>query len=636
MHKFNTAERLAKYRFPYPCESRIHYPTAIYGLIIPTLIFFLSSCADLHIAKVEFNNQQYQSAHEHWDTLAKKGFPQAEIGLGRLLLIDQDEHSYNEKAYQEALKLFHSAYDKGTISAAYDIGLTYLKQARKTGDSLHYKNAYQWLGNTSRSGRINADIHLADMELNGLGTTQDTEAALFRYNNLAQRGHARAADRLGNIYRQGKYIEKNEKQAVYWYQQAIELGDISAKIKLEQLLADMELDGLGTEQNTKAALLRYKNLAQKGHAKAARQLGRIYSQGIYVKPDEQQAVHWYRQAIALGDTSVELKLAQLYETAQSNVKNLGLARSLYEKAARNGSVVAAYKLARLIEYSTFSSSGIINPQALHWYTVAAEQQHPLSRLRLARIKLEDSKSPGDTLEALATYQQLAEQGIGAASYYLGQAHGKGLGIPQNYQQAFTWYTKSLEQDYARAELRLAELYATGNGTAQDLGMAIDIYRRFAEQGENYAAYRLAELFIEIGDQAQALQWYQVAAKNGHPPSKYAAGVILSQSSDKRDIKKAEQQLIEASIMGYHPATLYLGEKIFYGWTEPSNKTKGLALVLKAARHNTPRAANSALMLMDQMDDPENIELANTCSKQELKEATQWFLCTDKKTARPKL
>ncbi len=83
-------------------------------------------------------------------------------------------------------------------------------------------------------------------------------------------------------------------------------------------------------------------------------------------------------------------------------------------------------------------------------------------------------------------------------------------------------------------------------------------------------------------------------------------------------------------MGHHPATLYLGEKIFYGWTEPPNKTKGLALVLKAARHNTPRAVNCALILMDQMDDPDSIELANTCSKQELKAATLWFLCPDKK------
>ena len=515
--------------------------------------FLFTGCADLRMAKTAFKNQQYPSARSHWTALAQKGFPQAEVGLGRLLIIAQENKAYDEQAYREALELFYSAYEKGRVTVVYDIGQAYLKQAKKTGITSQYQSAYFWLSKASAMGLVNADIYLADMEL----------------------------------------------------------------------------DGLGTEHDTKRALTRYKNLVASGHVKAASRLGGIYSQGIHADRDEQQALYWYQQAIALGDASAELKLAQLYETAQSDVKNLKLAMSLYEKLAKNGNVTAAYKLARLIEYSDPSNIGMPDSSALHWYVVAAEQQHALALLRLASIKLENSQSPEANREALATYRQLSEQGIGAASYHLGLVHEKGLGTPQNDQMAFKWYAKSLEQNYSRAELRLAGLYARGGGVAQDLKVARDIYRRFAQRGDINAAYQLAKLLKEVGNSGLARQWYEFAAKNGHLSSRYALGVILSQSDSQQDAEEAERQLAEAAIQGFHPATLYLGEKIFYGWNAPANKTRGLSLVLKAARENIPGAVNIALTLMDQMDDPGSIEQANACSKQVREKIPQWFLCSGK-------
>ncbi len=532
-------------------EKGMPFTKTIFQLAM--LSFFLVSCADLRIAKTEFDNQYYQSARVHWAVLAQKGFPQAEVGLGRLLVIGQENKTYDEQVYQEALGLFYSAYEKGHVTVAYDIGKTHLKQAKQTGITEQYQEAYLWLGRASAAGRIGADIHLADMELDGLGTEHDTARAITRYKNLATAGLAKAANRLGGIYFQGVYVTRNEQQALYWYQQAIALGDVAA----------------------------------------------------------------------------EFKLAQLYETAQSDIKDLKRAMNLYEKLAKNGNVAAAYKLARLIEDSESTNAGTPGPSALHWYIVAAEQQHALSLLRLARIKLENSQSSGSNQEALATYQQLSEQGVGAASFYLGLAHEKGLGTPQNDQLAFKWYAKSFEQNYSRAELRLARLYVKGNGVTQDLKTARDIYLRFAQQGDVNAAYQLAELLKEAGDSGQARQWYAFAAKNGHLSSRYALGIMLSQSSNRQDAEEAERQLTEASAQGFHPATLYLGEKIFYGWNEPENKIRGLSLVLKAARHNTPKAVNTAVILMDQMSDVNSIALANTCSKQVLKEMSQWFLCTDK-------
>jgi TPR repeat protein len=56
--------------------------------------------------------------------------------------------------------------------------------------------------------------------------------------------------------------------------------------------------------------------------------------------------------------------------------------------------------------------------------------------------LEDGQAAynsGDYATALKLWHPLADQGVAAAQYNLGNIYGGGLGVPQNYAQTAKWF-----------------------------------------------------------------------------------------------------------------------------------------------------------------------------------------------------
>ena len=74
---------------------------------------------------------------------------------------------------------------------------------------------------------------------------------------------------------------------------------------------------------------------------------------------------------------------------------------------------------------------------------------------------------GDFATALREWTPLAEQGIAAAQYNLGQMYRNGQGVPQDYKTAVKWYSLAAEQGFADAQINLGARYYKGQGVIQD-------------------------------------------------------------------------------------------------------------------------------------------------------------------------
>src|SRR6185312_363888 len=85
------------------------------------------------------------------------------------------------------------------------------------------------------------------------------------YQQAAEQGDAQAQYNLGQCYRLGTGVEKDEQKAVEWYQKAAEQGDAQAQYNL----------------------------------------GQCYRRGTGVEKDEQKAVKWYQKAAEQGDASAQ-------------------------------------------------------------------------------------------------------------------------------------------------------------------------------------------------------------------------------------------------------------------------------------------------------------------------------------------
>ena len=92
-------------------------------------------------------------------------------------------------------------------------------------------------------------------------------------------------------------MEADPRQAVWLYQQAVEMGSLSALCNLGVCYED----GIGTAPDPRLAAEHYRRAADYGSARAQRLLAHCYEQGIGVERDLEQGFRWLRMAALQGD-----------------------------------------------------------------------------------------------------------------------------------------------------------------------------------------------------------------------------------------------------------------------------------------------------------------------------------------------
>lgn len=182
-----------------------------------------------------------------------------------------------------------------------------------------------------------------------------------------------------------------------------------------------------------------------------------------------------------------------------------------------------------------------------------------------------------------------------------------------------------ERGDARAQFRLAEWLRLGLVGAVDLQAANAWLRRSAEGGLAEAQYRLGDLLSQK-DPAQAVDWLQHAANQGHRQAlyalahAYAVGLGVGRSDERahalrlaaagkgvvdvyntlawdfrkgrgtaRDDLQAFEWMRKAAGIGYGNALLELGSAYEEGWNGVPDKSKATAMYLIAQRAGDSRA-----------------------------------------------
>lgn len=156
----------------------------------------------------------------------------------------------------------------------------------------------------------------------GIGLKQEKKMAVEWYRKAAAQGCINALLCLGNMYAQGKEIEKNSLKARRYYKmvEAIliedaERGDASAQRKLAGLY---EKGKIGETDYDKAVYW-YKKAAVKGDAHAMKSLGELYLCRGNNNPE--MAVKWLQEAASQGNDSAMIKLGTMYKSGNEVEQN---------------------------------------------------------------------------------------------------------------------------------------------------------------------------------------------------------------------------------------------------------------------------------------------------------------------------
>lgn len=144
------------------------------------------------------------------------------------------------------------------------------------------------------------------MELFGRG---DVVGAMQVLEPVAEQGYPRAQVRLGYIYDQSRYYN----EALRWYRQAAEAGNIEAAMSL----ASMYVAGEGTEPDPEAAGQWMRQAADSGEARAMMSIADAYEHGrLGLEVDTAQAVDWYKRAAENGIDQARSRLVKAYTNGE--------------------------------------------------------------------------------------------------------------------------------------------------------------------------------------------------------------------------------------------------------------------------------------------------------------------------------
>ena len=162
--------------------------------------------------------------------------------------------------------------------------------------------------------------------------SEDEQMVYQQLSNLVQKPNQNDAQSqyfLGTFYDKGFIIDKDSKQAVYWYEKSAGQGNKEAQYALGAIYHQ----GEGVPQNFKNALQYYQKAADQGHASAQYLLGLMYCQGQGVDKNLKKAIEWYQKAASQGHSGAQCNLGVLYKEGQGvDKKDPKQAITLIEKS----------------------------------------------------------------------------------------------------------------------------------------------------------------------------------------------------------------------------------------------------------------------------------------------------------------
>lgn len=298
----------------------------------------------------------------------------------------------------------------------------------------------------AKQGNVTALWSAGKFHEEGLGGARDYLAAMAWYRQAADKGDSDAQNQIGYLYSNAFGVKQDWNEALAWYRKAAESGNATA----QHNLAWRYKNGEGVKRNDRQSAAWFAKSAKQGMPEAQFQLAKAYLTGKGVKKNPAVALDWLRKSAAQmpEGAAAQNLLGELTRDGHAGLKkDAAAAQQHFRSAAEAGDRDAAYNLAAMLAARNERES---YPEAIYWYSYAADQEHILAQLQMGEQYEKGYGMPRTPEVAAHYYRKAAEQGNVTAQYRLGMMLKSGNGVVQNEVEAKAWLDKAIKQGYRPA------------------------------------------------------------------------------------------------------------------------------------------------------------------------------------------
>jgi len=453
-----------------------------------------------------------------------------------------------------------------------------------------------------KSGVTEAAVPLAFF--NAMDTNKDKNIKAFEVaKKEADAGNLAAALLLGIMYDRGIGVDINQKDAIYWYEQAPAnpvtafilgtyysqgIGVSKDETKGKELLqtaangefsyANLNLAVI-KQQSGETFLTELDKALDLGNSKAGLLLADYYLSTGNDDKKMNQARDIYNHFAERGDKDAELKLGYMFEKGLGGEVSLADAEKWYTEAATQGQAEAQYLLGNLYQlglienkpdyilakkwYSFAQSSyapaavalGFIYDtvdddykQALLSYNIAANLNDPIGKFDLGLVYEKGKGQPVDFAKAKDQYLEAAKNGLSPAMVQLAGIYFNGLDGTTDQEQALYWYKKAADLGNKDALYQLGLLSETGVATKLDFSDAMKYYQESADLGDAKAKLALARIYQfglgTVKNIAKAKDYYKELAESGNAYAQYQLAIFAFEGVDGKKMPEEGKKLLK--------------------------------------------------------------------------------------------
>lgn len=526
-----------------------------------------------------------------WEQAAKKGHR-----LSMYCLAEQyDKARFIPRDFDKAVYWYTESIKSGDNHAVRFLCRLLESPPNSCDKARYFDDILTWNLYAAKRGDVDAMVNLGDiyggtyfygdMCLKGISTKKDLKQAIQWYEQAAQYGNLDAMNGLIYLYENEKDVQ-NEAKVIKWLERASEHNDIFAMYDL----AEKYKNGEGVQQDYQKAISLYAEAARldKGgtfHGNFS-ELKELCDDG-YLASEEYLTI--LLDCAERGNSSAMETLGSIYANGDIVQRNDDKALKWWSEAAYRNPFA-------LINFDGFYSN---DPNKIIPYMEkAAAGGHTYIMMELGKLYEKKPNLGGRSL-AFKWYREAAYWGDKDGMVGLARLYARGDGVKRDYQKAFHWYLRASRDEYfeAQAMRELSEFYAKGLGVPvnselakQWLEKADERERRKiyykkeeaiteANNGDMYAMYELGESY-EYGwrdtqkDLSNALIWYVKSAEKVYQKAmwKLADSYLLGLDLTGEDMSKAAYWYEKLADSGDVDAMLILAEIYEGRGNVPSNNT----------------------------------------------------------------